>query len=65
MAGILLQPVMPTKMGLLLDTMGVDAGKRRFQDATFGADLTYGVPVRDPGKEGKWNALFPPQAAEE
>ncbi|KAJ3960772.1 methionyl-tRNA synthetase [Colletotrichum tropicale] len=64
-AGILLQPVMPTKMGLLLDTMGVDVGKRRFQDATFGADLTYGVPVRDPGKEGKWNALFPPQAAEE
>ncbi|KAK2777736.1 methionyl-trna synthetase [Colletotrichum kahawae] len=64
-AGILLQPIMPTKMGLLLDTMGVDAGKRRFQDAAFGADLSYGVPVGDAGKKGKWNALFPPQAAEE
>ncbi|KAF9881085.1 hypothetical protein CkaCkLH20_01235 [Colletotrichum karsti] len=39
-AGILLQPIMPTKMGQLLDLIGVDADKRRFQDAAFGTDLT-------------------------
>ncbi|KAL0943653.1 methionyl-tRNA synthetase [Colletotrichum truncatum] len=63
-AGILLQPVMPTKMATLLDMIGVDAGKRTFQDAAFGTDLTYGTPIVDQGRPGEWNALFPPQPAE-
>ncbi|KAJ0334369.1 hypothetical protein COL5a_000426 [Colletotrichum fioriniae] len=63
-AGILLQPVMPTKMGMLLDMMGVEAGKRRFEHAVFGNDLTYGTPAVDLGRPGEFNSLFPPQPAE-
>lgn len=63
-AGILLQPIMPTKMGVLLDIMGVDANKRRFEDAAFGKDYTYGEPIIDPGRPGEWNSLFPPQPSE-
>lgn len=64
-AGILLQPVMPTKMAQLLDVMGVDADKRRFEDAAFGKDLTYGEPKIDPGPPGEWATLFPPQPSTE
>ncbi|KAF6819114.1 methionyl-tRNA synthetase [Colletotrichum sojae] len=63
-AGILLQPIMPIKMGVLLDVMGVDADKRRFEDAAFGKDYTYGEPIIDPGRPGEWNSLFPPQPSE-
>ncbi|GKT40942.1 putative methylcrotonoyl-CoA carboxylase beta chain, mitochondrial [Colletotrichum spaethianum] len=63
-AGILLQPVMPSKMGTLLDMVGVQADRRGFEYAVFGADLTYGTPAIDPGRPGEWNSLFPPQASE-
>lgn len=55
---------MPTKMGMLLDMMGVEAGKRRFEHAVFGKDLTYGTPAVDLGRPGEFNSLFPPQPAE-
>ncbi|KAL8794790.1 MAG: hypothetical protein Q9182_007596, partial [Xanthomendoza sp. 2 TL-2023] len=45
--GILLQPVMPRRMKHVLDLMGVDEGRRRFEDALVGADTEYGVPMVD------------------
>ncbi|KAK1995849.1 tRNA synthetase class I [Colletotrichum falcatum] len=63
-AGILLQPVMPAKMGTMLDMVGVQADRRGFEYAVFGADLTYGAPVLNPGRPGEWHSLFPPPAAE-
>ncbi|KAL8994012.1 MAG: hypothetical protein Q9169_005911 [Polycauliona sp. 2 TL-2023] len=57
--GIMLQPVMPQRMKHLLDLMGVDDGKRMFQDAVVGADREYGVPLVDIGK-GRQGVVFPP-----
>lgn len=64
LSGILLQPFIPDKAGELLDILGVDESRRRFDDAKVGADFTYGVPKRDPGKSA-YDGLFPPLAVEE
>jgi methionyl-tRNA synthetase len=61
--GILLQPFMPSKMGQLLDMLGVDAARRTYQDASFGVDLDYGKPEFELGK-GADSSLFPPLTAE-
>ncbi|KAK2048554.1 tRNA synthetase class I [Colletotrichum somersetense] len=63
-AGILLQPVMPAKMGTMLDILGVQTDRRGYEYAVFGADLAYGAPMIDPGRPGEWNSLFPPQPAQ-
>ncbi|KAI4104983.1 MAG: hypothetical protein LQ339_003600 [Xanthoria mediterranea] len=56
--GILLQPVMPQRMKHLLDLMGVDEGRRTFQDAVVGADGEYGVPKVAVGR-GREGVVFP------
>lgn len=59
--GILLQPVMPGKMTRLLDQLGVDPERRRFQDAVIGVDYTYGTPMEDLQlSKGADSGLFPP-----
>ncbi len=62
-SGILLQAFIPEKAAEMLDMLGVDPARRTFEDAQLGADLTYGVPLRDLGK-GK-AGLFPPLAVED
>lgn len=64
LSGILLQPFIPDKAGELLDILGVDEGRRTFDDAKIGVDFTYGTPKRDPGKYS-YDALFPPLAVED
>lgn len=64
LSGILLQPFIPDKAGELLDVLGVDEKRRRFEDAEVGADFAYGTPKRDPGKSA-YNGLFPPLAVED
>jgi methionyl-tRNA synthetase len=61
--GILLQPFMPTKANQLLDMLGVDEGKRRFQDAVLGGDGTYGEKKVPVGKCAH-DSLFPPLLVE-
>ncbi|ROT43234.1 methionyl-tRNA synthetase [Sodiomyces alkalinus F11] len=65
-AGILMQPFMPTKMAQLLDILGVQPDRRTFDHAVFRGDLDYGVR-KEGGKlpKGKWAALFPPVVPEE
>ena len=63
--GILLQPYMPSKMGMLLDMLGVEKNRRTFADAILGADDAYGAPL--PGVfvgKGLEGVLFPPLATE-
>lgn len=62
-AGILLQPFMPTKSAQLLDMLGVDPGRRTYADAQFGCDKTYGEAKLPLGKCA-WDALFPPLVIE-
>lgn len=62
-SGILLQAFIPDKAAEMLDMLGVDPARRTFDDARLGADLTYGAPLRDPGK-GK-AGLFPPLPVED
>ena len=62
-SAILLLPVMPAKMGELLDALGVEPGNRGFEHAKLGADFAYGVPIKQIGK-APWGALFPPAASE-
>lgn len=57
-AGILLQPYMPGKAVELLDKLGVEKGKRTFEDAKLGADLEYGKDIGFAKKV--WDGLFPP-----
>ena len=64
MSGILLQPFIPDKANDLLDTLGVEEGRRTFDDARIGADFSYGTPKRDPGRF-PYDALFPPLAVED
>lgn len=64
-AGILLQPYMPTKAGEILDILGVDPTRRTFQYAVFGADFTYGVPKIPCGGRGAFETLFPPLIVED
>lgn len=63
-AGILLQPYMPTKAAQLLDMLGVDEARRTFKDAHFGADFTYGESKVPLGK-GPFEGLFPPLPVED
>ena len=68
-AGILLQPFMPSKAPQLLETLAVDEQRRTFADAVFGADATYGrlvVRLWRPGtnEPDLWH-LFPPLAVED
>lgn len=62
--GILLQPFMPTKMGLLLDMLGVHDKQRTLEYARVGADQNYGEPAVELGA-GVSGTLFPPLALEE
>lgn len=64
-AGILLQPFMPVKMGELLDVLGVRAERRTFDFAGLRKDFDYGTPEKpELLKKGKWAALFPPPPAD-
>ncbi|KAL1958725.1 hypothetical protein VTO42DRAFT_3844 [Malbranchea cinnamomea] len=65
-AGILLQPFMPTKSAQLLDMLGVaqEPGKRNFDAAAPGFDFEYGVPLVEL-KKGREGTLFPPLLAED
>jgi methionyl-tRNA synthetase len=58
-AGILLQPYMPTKAALLLDMLGVDEKKRSLKFAAPDMDYTYGKSKVPVGK-GQDGVLFPP-----
>lgn len=62
--GILLQPVMPTKMGQMLDMLGVDAENRTLEHAELGKDLSYGTSKVDLGR-GLIGVLFPPLDSDE
>ena len=59
-ASILLQPFMPVKSSTALDWLGVQANKRTFNDAVFGADLGYGTPIVNIPNRGPAGTLFPP-----
>ena len=60
-AAIAFQPIMPGKMKMALDLLGVDVGKRTWEDASIGADKTFGNPLIDVGKGGSFQGLlFPP-----
>jgi methionyl-tRNA synthetase len=63
-SAILLQPFMPSKMKRCLDLLGVEDGKRKFDNARYRADYTYGIPLVDPGRAGSESTLFPPLVAE-
>ncbi|KAF2456622.1 methionyl-tRNA synthetase [Lineolata rhizophorae] len=63
LSGILLQPVMPNKMTLLLDMLGVDGNCRAFQHAKFMLDNSYGESSVELSK-GQDKVLFPPLTAE-
>jgi methionyl-tRNA synthetase len=64
-AGILLQPVMPTKAETLLDNLGVKPERRTIEFARKGADLEYGTPPLTTNniKPDAYKSLFPPVAA--
>ncbi|KAF4977678.1 hypothetical protein FZEAL_5818, partial [Fusarium zealandicum] len=63
-AGILFQPVMPTKAADLLDRLAVKPERRTIEFAVQGADLEYGVPPLTGTEEARpnmvWESLFPP-----
>lgn len=63
-SGILLQPYMPEKAGLLLDMLGVEGDRRSFADAQLGADYEYGTSFVELGR-GKMGTLFPPLPSEQ
>ncbi|KAF2176686.1 hypothetical protein K469DRAFT_645388 [Zopfia rhizophila CBS 207.26] len=63
-AGILLQPYMPNKAKMLLDQLGVDGSRRKFEYCRPGSDLDYGVPMIELGRMHK-GVLFPPLTSEE
>jgi methionyl-tRNA synthetase len=62
-AGILLQPYMPTKAAQLLDMIGVDEKHRSFDFSMLNKDKTYGTAKLPPGKS-TWDSLFPPLPVE-
>lgn len=64
MTGILLQPYMPEKAATLLDMLGVEAGRRGFDDAVIRSDKTYGVPTIGVGKCA-FDSLFAPLMVED
>ncbi|POR38103.1 Putative methionine--tRNA ligase, mitochondrial [Tolypocladium paradoxum] len=62
-AGILLQPIMPTKASELLNELGVKPERRTVQYARKGKDVDYGTeaqPSSDKGRTKKWDTIFPP-----
>ncbi|KAK2608748.1 methionyl-tRNA synthetase [Conoideocrella luteorostrata] len=62
-AGILLQPIMPTKAALLLDELGVREDRRTVEFAVKGKDADYGTEAKtgDPAaRTKKWDTIFPP-----
>lgn len=58
-----MQPIIPIKMGELLDMLGVDPSRRTFTYADFGADDAYGKSMVDLGR-GHEGTLFPPLGTE-
>ncbi|KAM5363098.1 hypothetical protein ACJZ2D_012200 [Fusarium nematophilum] len=65
-AGILLQPIMPTKAAQLLDGLGVKPERRTVEWAAKDVDLEYGAaPARGSLKPDPWSSLFPPVAGVE
>ncbi len=63
-AGILLQPIMPSKSARLLDEMGVLRERRTVAFATIGADVDYGTGPAQ-GITKKWDTIFPPTPSAE
>ena len=62
-AGILLQPIMPTKASVLLNELGVGQDRRTIEFAAKGKDADYGsaAATGDPGsRTKKWDTIFPP-----
>lgn len=63
-AGILLQPIMPSKAARLLDEMGVKPERRTVAFASVGADVDYGTGPAA-GITKKWDTIFPPTPSAE
>ena len=61
-AGILYQPIMPTKASLVLDELAVKPESRVFECASMGKDVEYGVgrPQEKLYPLKKFETLFPP-----
>ncbi|KKP01386.1 hypothetical protein THAR02_06501 [Trichoderma harzianum] len=62
-AGILLQPIMPTKASELLDALGVRPDRRTVEFAVKGKDADYGTestPAEPSPRMSKWDTIFPP-----
>ncbi|KAG6041146.1 hypothetical protein E4U41_005870 [Claviceps citrina] len=62
-AGILLQPVMPIKAGLLLNELGVAEERRSIEFAVKGKDAHYGTESKtgtSATRDKKWDTIFPP-----
>ncbi|KAL7795343.1 tRNA synthetases class I (M) domain-containing protein [Trichoderma ceciliae] len=62
-AGILLQPIMPTKASELLDALGVRSDRRTLEFAAKGRDADYGTeskPAEPAPRMSKWDTIFPP-----
>lgn len=62
-AGILLQPIMPSKAKHLLDEMKVHPDRRTIDWAKYGADTDYGLTRNDLDALGRvqaWETIFPP-----
>ncbi|RMZ91575.1 hypothetical protein DV736_g1184, partial [Chaetothyriales sp. CBS 134916] len=60
-ATIALQPIMPEKMKMALDMLGVNPQKRSWEFASMRADQSFGEPLIDVGKGGSYQGLlFPP-----
>lgn len=60
---ILLQPIMPTKMTEILDTLRVSPNRRTLEYAKPGLDLDYGLNAEDLGamkRVNPWDSFFPP-----
>ncbi|KAL6807394.1 tRNA synthetases class I (M) domain-containing protein [Trichoderma sp. SZMC 28013] len=65
-AGILLQPIMPTKASELLDALGVRPDRRTVEFAVKGKDANYGTestPAEPAPRMSKWDTIFPPTAS--
>jgi methionyl-tRNA synthetase len=63
-AGILLQPIMPSKTARLLDEMGVKPERRTIAFTSVGADVDYGTGPAA-GITKKWDTIFPPTPSAE
>lgn len=62
-AGILLQPIMPTKASLLLNELGVAPDRRTVDFAVKGKDANYGTEAKTgdaAARTKKWDTIFPP-----